>query len=330
MLRHLSLVTADYVETPSADESESPVDPVVEPDAAQESAEPQPVPRSGAPAPKIPVIFLAMLIALCAAVVFSYLFATVFSGLQEQRDQHQLYSQFRGLLDPSSPVAPKIGGEISAGFPVALMSSPQAQIHKLVVIEGTSSSDLLAGPGHLPDTPLPGQRGNSVVMGKSTTAGAPFRDLGDLRRGDTIDVVTGEGNFRYTVVDIRKGGTKPPRLKSRSVLTLVTGNSAWSLGSGSSSASLVYVDATRSATPAGTPAGQPRAVPSSEDPGSNEPDAFPLVLLWVAVLLAASATCWWLWARWGLVRTWLIGAPVLFAVLWMLSSQVMRLLPNIY
>jgi hypothetical protein len=54
------------------------------------------------------------------------------------------------------------------------------------------------------------------------------------------------------------------------------------------------------------------------------------VLLWVAVLLAASATCWWLWARWGLVRTWLIGAPVLFAVLWMLSSQVMRLLPNIY
>ncbi len=35
---------------------------------------------------------------LCVVVVFSYLFATVFSGFQEQRDQRQLCAQLRGLL----------------------------------------------------------------------------------------------------------------------------------------------------------------------------------------------------------------------------------------
>jgi hypothetical protein len=54
------------------------------------------------------------------------------------------------------------------------------------------------------------------------------------------------------------------------------------------------------------------------------------VLLGAVLLLAASTVCWWLWARWGLARTWLIGAPVLFAVMWMLSNEVMRLLPNVY
>jgi hypothetical protein len=188
VFRRLSLVTAGNQETATEEESELQLDPVVESDLGDDGDTPPTPRRSGAPALKVSVVLLAIPIALCAAVIFSYLFATVFSGLEEQRDQHQLYAQFRGLLDPSSTVAPKIGGVISPGFPVALMNSKQAHIHDLVVVEGTSSSDLLAGPGHLSDTPLPGQSGNSVVMGKSTTAGAPFRHLRNLKRGDTIDV----------------------------------------------------------------------------------------------------------------------------------------------
>lgn len=284
---------------------------------------------SGAPRTKLVVVGLATVLALCVSVVFSVLFATELSALQEQRAQHQLYAEFRGLLDPSSVVAPKIGGRIPQGFPVAMVNARQAGIHDLIVAEGTSSADLLSGPGHLPDTPLPGQRGDSVVMGKSTTAGAPFRDIGRLTKGDVIDVVTGEGSFTFVVADTRSGSAKPPVLKAPSVLTLVTGDLSWSSG-GSRSAGLVYVDATLKGKAVGTPGGEPRTVAATEKPGSNDPNAMPIVLAWLVVLLGASAACWWLWARWGLTRTWLVGAPVLFALLWVISSEVMHFLPNVY
>jgi sortase A len=299
-----------------------------QPDSEEELARER-IELSGAPRPKLVVIGLGAVLALCASVVFSVLFAVVFSPLQEQRAQHQLYAEFRGLLDPSSVVAPEIGGRIPQGFPVALVDARQAGIHDLMVAEGTSSADLLSGPGHLSDTPLPGQKGDSVVMGKSTTAGAPFRDIGRLTKGDIIDVVTGEGKFTFVVADTRSGSAKPLALKAPSVLTLVTGDLSWSSGS-SRSARLVYVDAILKGKAAGTPAGQPRTVSANEKPGSNDPNALPLVLAWLVVLFGASAACWWLWATWGLARTWLVGAPVLFALLWVISSEVMRFLPNVY
>jgi sortase A len=301
----------------------------VEPEVLHESGDPPPV-RAGAPIPKIPVVLAAVAMTFCVVVVFTYLFATVFSGLQEQREQRQLYAQLRGLLSPSSPEAPEIGGRISAGFPVALLNVPRAHIDNLVVVEGTSPSDLLAGPGHLSDTPLPGQRGNSVVAGRSTTAGGPFGSLKQLKRGDTIKIVTGQGTFHYVVADTRTGAKRPSKLKASSVLTLVTGTFSWSLSSRPNSASLLYVDAIGKTKPATAPRGRPRSASNAEIPGSNDGGGLPLVLGWLVVLLAVSGICWWLWARWGLLRTWLVGAPVLLAVLWMLSSQIVRLLPNVY
>jgi sortase A len=321
-----SVVTSDLQEIELLD---WPVHPerVVEPEVRE--ADDRPPVRAGAPVPKIPVVLAALALTLCVVVVFGYLFATVFSGFQEQREQRQLYAQLRGLLSPSSPDAPKIGGSISAGFPVALMSAPRADIDNLVVVEGSSPSDLLAGPGHLSDTPLPGQRGNSVLVGRSTTAGGPFGSIKDLKRGDTIKVVTGQGTFHYVVADTRTGSKKPSKLKASSVLTLVTGTFSWSLSSRPNSANLFYVDAVGKTKPAVAPPGRPRAG-SSQLPGSNDGGGLPLALGWLVALFAVSGICWWLWARWGLLRTWLIGAPVLLAVLWMLSSEVMRLLPNVY
>jgi hypothetical protein len=167
-------------------------------------------------------------------------------------------------------------------------------------------------------------------MGKSTTAGAPFGSIDRLARGDVIRVLTGEGRFTYVVVDRRTGASRPPVLKTRSVLTLITGNLTWSSGGTAPAAGLVYVDATLRGAVKGAPRGRPRSVPVGEQPGSNDPYALPLVLLWFVVLLAAVGASWWLWARWGLARTWLIGAPVLFAVLWVMGSEVMRFLPNVY
>jgi sortase A len=71
------------------------------------------------------------------------------------------------------------------------------------VIEGTDTEDLRKGPGHYPDTPLPGERGTTAIAGHRTTYGAPFRNIDDLRRGQSIRVDMPDGTFLYRVERIR-------------------------------------------------------------------------------------------------------------------------------
>jgi sortase A len=68
------------------------------------------------------------------------------------------------------------------------------------VVPGVTVNDLKKGPGHYPDTPLPGQLGNASIAGHRTTYGEPFMDLDDLVPGDEIIVtmITGD-RFVYRV-----------------------------------------------------------------------------------------------------------------------------------
>lgn len=68
------------------------------------------------------------------------------------------------------------------------------------MIEGVRRSDLRDGPGHYPETPFPGQAGNSAIAGHRTTYGAPFHDLHLLDPGDEIVVTTIQGEFTYRVM----------------------------------------------------------------------------------------------------------------------------------
>jgi len=67
------------------------------------------------------------------------------------------------------------------------------------VVEGTDPDDLRKGPGHYADTPLPGQRGTVAIAGHRTTYGAPFRNVDQLDRGDTIVLQMPYGRFVYKV-----------------------------------------------------------------------------------------------------------------------------------
>ena len=287
--------------------------------------------RTGAPAPTPVSILLALLMVASVAAAFFGAFAFGLSGLQEQRSQHELYATFRGLLSPASPVAPYLGGaKIPAGAPVALLSAPQAGLHDTVVVEGTNSGDLLAGPGHLVDSPLPGQAGNSVILGKAATAGAPFARVPNLQPGDAITVRTAQGLFHYTVRGHLVDGGRLPTVPSTSGF-LVLGTSA---GTGSlaslSPDRVIYVYARLHGTADPAPHGRPHTVATTAPAGQSDGAAWPLFALWAAVLLAATAACWWLWSTWGLLRTWIVGAPILFAILWALSNEALRLLPNVY
>lgn len=272
---------------------------------------------------------LAVVLLVSSTAIFLGIFAFGLSGLQEQRSQHILYAEFRGLDAPASPVAPSVGGSIPAGTPVAVVSVPAAGLSGIVVVEGTSSGDLLAGPGHLANTPLPGQVGESVLLGKSATAGAPFRDVDKLRRGDLITVRTGQGLFTYVVVGPLAPGARPVSVPSNSGV-LVLGTSAVSGDRGITANGLIYVQARLKGMAVPVPPGQPTRVASADIPGHADLGAWPLAALWLLVLAGVSASTWWLWARWGLFRTWIIGAPVLLGVMWGLGNAVLRLFPNVY
>jgi sortase A len=63
-----------------------------------------------------------------------------------------------------------------------------------VVMEGDDERTLNVAVGHLPDTPLPWQEGNTALAGHRDTF---FRPLRRLQTGDDIHFVTPRGTFRY-------------------------------------------------------------------------------------------------------------------------------------
>ena len=70
----------------------------------------------------------------------------------------------------------------------------------LYVVPGVSLEDLKKGPGHYPETPLPGQLGNASIAGHRTTFGEPFRHIDELEPGDEIIVTMLTGDrFVYEV-----------------------------------------------------------------------------------------------------------------------------------
>ena len=68
------------------------------------------------------------------------------------------------------------------------------------VVEGTDPDDLYIGPGHYPETQLPGEQGNFAVAGHRVSKGSPFNDLGLLNSCDAIVVETRDDWFVYRVL----------------------------------------------------------------------------------------------------------------------------------
>jgi sortase A len=63
----------------------------------------------------------------------------------------------------------------------------------LYVVEGVTLDLLRLGPGHYPESDVPGGPGNLAIAGHRTTYGAPFWALDELTDGDTIHVVDRRG-----------------------------------------------------------------------------------------------------------------------------------------
>jgi sortase A len=87
---------------------------------------------------------------------------------------------------------------VEEGDPIARIEMPAIGVDNIVVA-GVEKSDLKKGPGHYPETPMPGQLGNAAIAGHRTTYGQPFFNVDKLEVGDEIVVTTLDGRYVYRV-----------------------------------------------------------------------------------------------------------------------------------
>ena len=254
-------------------------------------------------------------------------YAVLLTPFQENHQQVTLYSQIRQSL--AQQTAP-LGGEIHPGTPVALITARSLGVVDNVVVEGTTSGDLMSGPGHKRDTVLPGQTGVSVVYGRAGLFGGPFGGLSGAKAGDQISAITGQGVFTYVVTAVRHAGDAfpPPLPPGGSRLTLVSADSHGRFGA-LHPEGVLYVDAILKGQSQPYPAGKPAAVPKSEQAMQGDPNAFLPLALALPMLIGAVIFAVWARNRWGGWQTWLVGVPLVLAALWAVSQAAVQLLPNL-
>ncbi len=240
------------------------------------------------------------------------------SSIEEARAQSTLYPTLQ--IELGNEVAPLAA--TTPGNPVAILSIPSLHIGHLIIVEGTTPENLMLGPGHLRNTPLPGEAGVSEILGRRATFGGPFARLLQLRKGDKINVITGQGHSSYTVV--AKGDSlhlvedpDPNRL------LLVTSCSAVV------PTSFCYFDADLTTAPQQDPGGRP-TISAAEVPLSGDTGSLVVTMMWGLALVIVSAAGTLAAARWSPWLAYLTAAPVALAVLWNLYHNLAALLPNVY
>lgn len=113
--------------------------------------------------------------------------------------QQALHKELRESADPSAvPRQEKPAPDSGDAF--AVLRIPRfGPGFSPVIVEGVAPKDLEKGPGHFPETALPGEVGNFAVAGHRTGWGQPFHRLPELKKGDAIDIEWKRTTFTYRV-----------------------------------------------------------------------------------------------------------------------------------
>jgi sortase A len=203
-------------------------------------------------------------------------------------------------------------------------------------VEGVSRDDLKKGPGHYPDTPMPGTLGNAAIAGHRTTYGAPFGNIDQLRPGDPIIIQTIAGKFTYAMTaqlivkptDVHVVDNTPGEAQ----LTLTSCNPKFSASQRIVvKAALAPDKSDRPAQPSRKPRGGKAARQKVLQDGlsGQERSATPAVRWGIAVMLVGLAW-WWAFRRWRHPITWIVGVIPFLAVLFAFYVYFEQALPAGY
>ena len=140
-------------------------------------------------------------------------FTTAYTAYEQRRLASNLDEQFDSWRPNREPVSqsgePTKRDDVSReakryrlaskdGDAIARIRIPRLDVN-LVVVNGTSVSDLRRGPGRHLDTYMPGEHELVYIAGHRTTYGAPFGDINELQPGDAITLELPYATIVYRV-----------------------------------------------------------------------------------------------------------------------------------
>ena len=269
------------------------------------------------------------------------------TGLATDRAQTQLSTQFRDLqqsvpgdgatTDPLT--APTDLPIPEPGDPIGRIEIPRIGVD-FIMVQSVDLRYLQSGPGHFPQTPLPGQPGNSAFAGHRTTYKAPFNRIDELEPGDPITVTTLQGTFTYRV-DPHAGAdgaadsghfiVKPTDV---SILDQNLGNRITLMACNPkySAATRIVVTGTlispvAVATPLPEVDGTVTNNAALDSLAGGDAGAWPAAILWTLLVVGAWFATWRLSRSWRSVPAYLIGTPIVLVLLFFAFQNIARLLP---
>ena len=133
------------------------------------------------------------------------------TGIAEAHSQRRLKAEFAASAPTPAATPPASTTALPAapvGAAIAIIDIPKIGVDAAVV-QGVGVADLEEGPGHYPDSPLPGQAGNAAIAGHRTTYGAPFYRLNELSPGDVIYVTTQDSPTPWKYVVMSETSVSP-------------------------------------------------------------------------------------------------------------------------
>jgi sortase A len=162
---------------------------------------------------------LSLLLVTAGMILLTYVGYSYFSMYYEQQrlaerwEEQQRQAQAKTENASEVPVAQDDG--------LTRVSIPKISLDAIIV-EGTSHKQLKLGPGHVQNTPTPGEMGNSVISAHRDTF---FRHLYELNKGDDIIVKRLGRSFTYQVISkkiVEPDDTSVLAASSDAKLTLIT------------------------------------------------------------------------------------------------------------
>jgi sortase A len=205
-------------------------------------------------------------------------------------------------------------------------------------VEGTDRADLRKGPGHYPETPMPGTLGNAAIAGHRTTYGAPSNRVDELAPGDKIVVTTVAGKFTYEMTQqliVRPNETQVVANTPDAQLTLTSCHPKYS------ASRRIVIKATLVPNESAKPV-KPR--PPRKPSASNEPNeqlvasdglsgehrsAVP-ALRWGILVVVVGGLWWWAFRRWRHPIVWILGVIPFLIVLFPFYVFLEQALPAGY
>jgi len=130
------------------------------------------------------------------------------TGLTSQTDKNKQELQSQSPADSTKALDAALVENNNIKYSAADIFPAKLTISKIelewITNEGSDVPDLKKGPGHIPQTPLPGESGRCTLSGHRTTYGAPFNRIDELKKGDMIYLEALNGNkYFYRVISFQ-------------------------------------------------------------------------------------------------------------------------------